>query len=292
MALLRELLKAGATTVPQRTYEDAPLLRLKVRLWQALLLLLPCLPDEASAHEVAVALYDVLLKYEHPLSLRYLLEWSLLRIFLAYPNLIHTLFLPYACIAAAIWGCWDELNAPFSRSPRRRRRPTRKFGDYNERAAVLCSMAPMALQLARHLTGRTLTDYLCAVRRAMRVHATGRPALTSSATLSSRPVRPQVVPAMMPWCVSNHYILRLLVAVSLFKIVEICQQRRDDVKCDQATCKGVGAPSLMAFDDVLPVGLRAQGHGGAGGVVRAGRVYAREPRVLPPPREARGRVLL
>jgi len=105
MALLRKLLKEAASTVPQRTYEDAPLLRLKVRLWQALLMLLPCLPDEASAHGVTVALYDVLLKHEHPLSLRYLLEWSLLRIFLAFPNLIHALFLPYASIVVTIWEC-------------------------------------------------------------------------------------------------------------------------------------------------------------------------------------------
>jgi len=60
---------------------------------------------------------------------------------------------------------------------------------------------------------------------------------------------------MMPWCVSNHYILRLLMAISLYKIIEICQQRRDDVKCDLGTCvMCVGVHGLIAFD-VLPVGM-------------------------------------
>ena len=66
-----------------------------MRLWQAILLLLPHVCDNGTAQDLALAFMEMLSKHDHPLSLRYLIEWALERLFLAFPTVAQAVLLPY-----------------------------------------------------------------------------------------------------------------------------------------------------------------------------------------------------
>ena len=67
----------------------------QMRLWQAMLVVVTHLRTAAEAQDVAATVFVQLSKYDHPLALRYIMEWVLLRVFLAYPSTIRAVFIPY-----------------------------------------------------------------------------------------------------------------------------------------------------------------------------------------------------
>jgi hypothetical protein len=70
----------------------------QVRLWQAVLLLVPHAAAEGvlAATATAAALFARLGAHDHPLPVRLLLEWALVRLLVAAPAALYTVLLPYA----------------------------------------------------------------------------------------------------------------------------------------------------------------------------------------------------
>ena len=68
----------------------------QVRLWQVIVVLVSHLVDPAAAQRAVSTILGLLAQHEHPPSLRYLIEWAALRIYLAHPATIAATLLPYA----------------------------------------------------------------------------------------------------------------------------------------------------------------------------------------------------
>eukprot|EP00160_Parvularia_atlantis_P002499 Unigene12072_Nuclearia_a/m.36715 Unigene12072_Nuclearia_a/g.36715 ORF Unigene12072_Nuclearia_a/g.36715 Unigene12072_Nuclearia_a/m.36715 type:complete len:1543 (-) Unigene12072_Nuclearia_a:72-4700(-) len=163
MVLNRLLYGKHATTSARGVFDNTPEHRRRMRLWQSVLVLLPLERDAEQLRRIVERCFQYLITQEHSISVRYLIEFVIVRCVCAEPSLASGSFLIH-------------------------------WRDFNERAAVMCSMGSMTLIIGRSLRAQAQATFL-----------------------------QEAIPLMLPWGVCNHYNVRLMAVVTCQKLCEIAQ---------------------------------------------------------------------